>query len=68
MAIPKHAHSDLINEVGREVVVKRFNLSPQALYNWRTRGIAPLKLVAFAKLLSEHGKVAPPDFFEKLAA
>lgn len=61
----KHPHNELIEQAGRKDVAKRFNLTPQSLYNWSTRGIPPLRRIAFAKFCAERGVSMPADFFDK---
>lgn len=62
----RHPHSELIDAVGPREVRERFSISPQVLYNWRVRGIAPLSMFAFAELAAEHGVAMPADFLDVL--
>lgn len=63
MQANRHPDSTLIDRIGSDLVASHFDLSPQRLYNWRTRGIPLTKRIAFAKLCADHGVSTPPDFF-----
>lgn len=65
MANTKHPDSELIDRLTGKVISDRFGLSPQHLYNWRTRGIPQLKRIAVAKLCAEMGVSTPDGFFGK---
>lgn len=55
----------LIDRLGNGIVRETFALTPQALWQWRVRGIPLAKRIAFAKLCADHGAAVPADFFEK---
>jgi hypothetical protein len=65
MANAKHPDSALIDTLTAKVVSERFGLTPQHLYNWRTRGIPLARRIAVAKLCAELGVSTPDGFFEK---
>jgi len=64
----RHAHNALIDAVGPDAVSERFKLTPQALHNWRLRGIPHLKRLAFKQMADERGVRVPGNFLEMLAA
>lgn len=66
MANAKHPDSDLIDKLGGKVVSRHFGLTPQHLYNWRTRGVPLSKRMAVAKLCTERCIELPNGFFTKL--
>ena len=66
MAIHKHPHSDLIDAVETTQVRLAFDLTPQLLYAWRTRGIPVARRVEFARIAAERGVEIPADFFDDL--
>jgi transposase-like protein len=61
-------HDAIIAAVGRKRVAERFGLSPQALFNWRRRGIPAIRRMAFKRLADEAGVALPDDFLAPLEA
>jgi hypothetical protein len=60
----RHPHSTFINDIGPAILVSRLSLTPQALHNWRIRGIPRDLRVAVAKVAAEQGVIPPGDFFD----
>lgn len=57
--------SQLIDQVGPDVVRERFGTSPQLLHMWRVRGIPLDKRIAFHNLALERGVEPPPEFLSE---
>jgi hypothetical protein len=56
----------LIDQIGFDRVRNHFELSPQRLHNWRTRGIPYRQRVTFHSLALTSGIVPPPEFLAPL--
>jgi hypothetical protein len=61
----RHPHFHLIDLAGSNAVRAAFSLSPQALWNWKSRGIPDAQRLGFARLLQRAGhgiETLPADF------
>jgi hypothetical protein len=62
-----HQHSTLIDAIGARAVSERFALKPQALHNWRKRGVPVVRRLAFKELAERASIEVPADFLAPLA-
>ncbi len=47
---------------------QRFNLTRQAIYNWRLRGVPKVERIPFARWLLDQDVPPPAHFFEEMDA
>ena len=63
--IDRHPHHHLVELATAQAVREAFSLSPQAMWNWRNRGIPDAQRLGFAQMLLRAGHaldVLPADF------
>lgn len=58
-------NEQIIEALPRDAIVKRFDLSRQALHTWRKRGVPKSKRIAYGRLAVDCGVALPQSFFDE---